>query len=315
MSVVVQESTAPMFKYNSLLIGSALRVIAKKNKRPEAYPVSVCRDVFEAIKNDTDHKLKSEVLGVLHHSPFADGIDRIMTNNLIESFEDTHSQDDQAKIDYIKAWCLQRRGRYNFIAKTLRINLSNLQMRLNYKMKMPKGDLRRIHDLVQHEIQKETKGANPKFGSHDNEKFFVWLLKVNVQAMMDLACKHITKLNITDSEAEYSAAAREWVSLEDRVGPYKPCDRLAISRLLEAKELLSLSIDANNGAKKFRLSNQRYQSEFYKLAFEEVKMLHAAGCINKRYKFSKTENGQHLTKKLLNLAYSYYDVSEKYRQA
>lgn len=303
----LDQSSVPAIKYSSSVIGDALRVVAKKNKRPD-YSILICREVYEAIKDNTDHRLKSEVMGVLHHSDCIAAMAKEAKRNAMESYEAKYTPAARDKINYIAKWCSQRRGRYVFLAKKLRLNLTNLQLRMRYKMKIKDPELDRIYAVVMQEVDKDTRGANPKFGSHEDERFFAWTLRLYVRAMLDLAHKNISKLGMTDSTSGMDLAL-DWLPMEDAARLYKPYDRLELAKRIEEKGLILVHLEINStNSQRFKLAHARHAQELYKLAFAAVQPLYAAGAISNRYKFSKTDAGRKLTKRLLKIAYSYYEI-------
>lgn len=319
MNIFNQDLVTPAFKYNTQVIGNALRTVARKNKRPD-YPVIICREVCEAIKNDTPHSLKSEVLGILHHSAscvpsYDENAPKPKRGRpALEDIPESYTPEYKQKIDFIAEWCKQDRGRYHYLARTAHMSLTGLKMRITFKTKARDSSIDRAYNVVMEHIAQSTNGANPKYGTHDNERFFAWLLEVYIKMIADRAYKDMSKREAKSYRVGYKTIQDKMCIMGKIVGPFKPFSRIELGKRAEQNGLVVLSSEVDeSGCKQFRLADTDYTKELYKLAFSAIKPLHDAGYLSGRFKFSNTEPGLVIINNLLRVAYHHFDISEKYR--
>lgn len=309
----LSQSKAPIFKYNSLLIGDALRVVAKKNKRPE-YSVIVCRELCTAIKNGAPHRLKSEVLGVLHYScdTIPDYIDRPpKKGRTVNDYKGAYTKEMDDKIAAIVDWCSKGHGRYSQIATAMDMNFYHLKRRIDYRIRFKEVDINRAHKLVLDRIDYETGGISPVFGTRENEQFFMWLINLYIRGMVDLAYKNIVTHKATSYKAHYDSIEAAMVPVGGRDAKYRYYALTEMIERMEGKGLIQVKLPTRRGiGKSFKLTNLKHCKSLYKLAFSSIKPLVNAD-VMVQGKFSKSDAAQQLISNLEKVAFHAYSITPK----
>lgn len=309
----LSQSKAPIFKYNSLLIGDALRVVAKKNKRPD-YSVIVCRELCTAIKNGAPHRLKSEVLGVLHYScdTIPDYVDRPpKKGRTVNDYKGAYTKEMDDKIAAIVDWCSKGHGRYSQIATAMDMNFYHLKRRIDYRIRFKEVDINRAHKLVLDRIDYETGGISPVFGTRENEQFFMWLINLYIRGMVDLAYKNIVTHKAASYKAHYDEIESALVPVGGRNAKYRYYALTEMIERMEGKGLIQVKLPARRGiGKSFKLTNLKHCKSLYKLAFSSIKPLVNAD-VMVQGKFSKSDAAQQLISSLEKVAFNAYDIIPK----
>lgn len=300
---------------NALAVGNALRKMAQNYKRPD-YSLILCREVYQAIKEDRPHKLKSEVLGILHHTA---EIEKKLTETPklhrgkvdVKDLRSFYGPELNQKIAEVNEWCRRERGNYTTIAKISGTNLTTLKRGMLYQVKVTTRFIERAHKAVQGCIFKATNGANPLYGTHKNEEFFCWLLSLYVPEIVDQAFFDMTKRDITRWKDGYKVLDNEWLVMENQVHSILPHSRLYLSEQLCKKGFITLHNEFRSGGfRRFKLSDRAHTLELYKLAFEAVKPIVAAGNRNKKFKFSSTQQGKVITENLLRISRHHFGLTK-----
>lgn len=309
----LSQSKAPIFKYNSLLIGDALRVVAKKNKRPD-YSVIVCRELCTAIKNGAPHRLKSEVLGVLHYScdTIPDYVDRPpKKGRTVNDYKGAYTKEMDDKIAAIVDWCSKGHGRYSQIATAMGMNFYHLKRRIDYRIRFKEVDINRAHKLVLDRIDYETGGISPVFGTRENEQFFMWLINLYIRGMVDLAYKNIVTHKATSYKAHYDSIEAAMVPVGGRDAKYRYYALTEMIERMEGKGLIQVKLPTRRGiGKSFRLTNLKHCKSLYKLAFSSIKPLVNTGVMFQG-KFSQSDAARQIISSLEKVAFHAYDIIPK----
>lgn len=310
---LLSQSQSPVFKYNSLLIGDALRVVAKKNKRPE-YSVLVCREVCEAIREGIPHNLKSEVLGVLHYScnSIPDYIDKpIRLGRSVNDYKGAYTKEMDDKIAAIVDWCSKGHGRYSRLATAMGMNFYHLKRRIDYRIKFKQEDINRAHKLVTDHIVSETEGVNPELGTRENEVFFIWLINLYIRGMLDLAYKNIVTHKASSYKVHYDEIESALVPVGGRNAKYRYYALTEMIERMEGKGFIQVKLPTKRGlGKNFRLTHTKHCKALYKLAFSSIKPFIKADVLIKG-KFSDSEAAQQLIINLEKAAFHAYSITPK----
>lgn len=309
----LSQSKAPIFKYNSLLIGDALRVVAKKNKRPD-YSVIVCRELCTAIKNGAPHRLKSEVLGVLHYScdTIPDYVDRPpKKGRTVNDYKGAYTKEMDDKIAAIVDWCSKGHGRYSQIATAMDMNFYHLKRRIDYRIRFKEADINRAHEIVTERIEYEVGGVNPELGTRENEEFFMWLINLYIRGMLDLAYKNIVTHKATSYKTYYDSIETALVPVGGRNAKYRYYALTEMIERMESKGLIQVQVPTKRGVgKSFRLTHTKHCKAIYKLAFSSIKPFIKAD-VMVQGKFSKSDAAQQLISNLEKVAFHAYSITPK----
>lgn len=312
-------NTTPLFKYNSLLVAEALRVVARKKGRPD-YPGIICREVCQAIKVNQPHELKTEVMGVLYHSA-----------EVIPSFEDgpgagakvtkaklaagrLYTRADNEKIAFINEWCNKKHGAVTMLGKRLGLNFNSIRRRLDKLCGFKPGELDQAYEYVKEKVDQATAGVNSTLGTIETERYFSVLLQIYVKGMVSLAYNDIAKYKARSPETRLYNVGNEFIyvgGINHLYSTYLRC--LHLDNLTEMGLVIQKPNPPRGGSRGYILADLDLARQLYISAFEAVKPLVESG-VKSRIMFSKTVPGIQIANSLYPVAFEHYEISQQSRE-
>lgn len=309
MSLLESVST-PIFKYNSLLIGNALRVIAKKKGRPD-YPGVVCREVCQAIKNDQPHVLKTEVMGILHHSAnmLPTYADHSMGPSPARVVVKGYSDEMEEKLQFVKKWCDDGYGRLTELAQQIGMNTYSLTRRLKKMYFFKPAELQLVYEVVQKNIERDSGGVNPAIGTYHSERFFSALLQIYVNGIVNLAYADMRLSGAQQPEGRLYNVEHEMIIVAGIDKHYKTHMRRSLVDRMSRRGLIVQKADQVKGScKSFRLADLDFAKTIYTQAFNEVKP-HVDAGMKFKGRFSRSVPGRKIAHHLFEVVFDHYQIS------
>ena len=272
----------PPEHYTMLELSEVLRRVAQLKGRPEPYALIVCQSLREAFLRGEPHPLRNDAVAMMNRLPklwIKPTTPSQVRGGASSTILECYTPEQLEKVEYIAEWCGRFRGRYEELARHLKMPTHSLRRRAKITAKFSKGELSKAYAYAKKIDAQESLEHGAGLSLPKNKQFFVEILHVYCFAAFKAAYANVVA-GIKDYRIKQDGYIEDFI----HTGVIKSYGSTAKTRLLTMLRDMGLVLlpDDFNGYSPsvFKLADMQINRGLYHLAFKSILAWSGSECFS-----------------------------------
>lgn len=262
----------PPEHYTMLELSEVLRRVAQLKGRPEPYALIVCQSLREAFLKGEDHPLRNDAIAMMSRKP------QLWTNPSTpceirgaasSTILERYKPEQLEKVKYLGAWCSKVRGRYEELARYLKMPIHRFRRGVRITAMFSNDDLNKAYTYAKKIEAQESLEDGAGLNLPKNKQFFIEILNVYCYVAFKAAYANVVA-GIKDYRINQDGYIEDFI----HTGVIKSYGATAKTRLLTMLRDMGLVIlpdDFNSYSPSvFKLADMQVNRGLYHLAFKSI---------------------------------------------